>query len=288
MKNVYGRLKKYISQYINKNSNSWDDVEVYFIISTGRTATKFLATYLQENYSTKVLAMHEPTPDLLNTGIKFLRKEITKDGLLNHIKLNRSLQCKEVNKSNPHKIYIESNNNVLTSLNELKNVFPKVKFIHVTRDPLTYVGSSLNKINKGKAEYTMYSETDNRPRITAKDYNGDAYSGAWDAFSQFQKVTWYWNKTNRMILDYKSTNSNITTIKYEDIFFDQNNIGLYKMLDFLGLKKEDSLDKFAINSRVNVSLGKKDLNYDNWSEEEQQFFKNVVSNTAKELNYTLE
>lgn len=285
--NYIQRLKKYLEQIIYKNRYNWDDVEVYFIIGTGRTATNFFAKFIQENYGNKVLAVHEPMPDLSNYGISKLRGEISQKDFLNYIRFNRALQCKNIHNANGNKIYIESNNNVTISIEEIRMVFPKVKFVHITRNPQTYIGSSLNKINKGKTQYTLYGATDYRPRITAKDFENDTYSKSWDHFTQFNKLCWYWNKINEIYLDYDKSNNDIITVKYEDIFFDENNAGLFKVLNFMGLDTNRSFDKFPINSKVNVSTGQQNFDYTNWSEEEKIFFKETVSKTAQKLNYKL-
>lgn len=283
--NLLQRIYKKIAQPYYNNKYDWSGVEVFFIVSTGRTATQFLAQYLQENYKEKVIALHEPVPDLLNTGIDFLRKKMTKDQLISHIKLNRSLQCKDAKSGAPNKIYIESNNNVTVSMNELKEVFPSIKFIHVIRDPRTYIGSSINKINKGQKDaYTMYSDTDNRPRITPKDF-GDTSILDWQNLNQFKKVSWYWTKMNNLILDYSKKNDNIITVKYEDIFLDNEHKGLHQILDFIGLSSNTTNHKFPISKKMNASSGTKNLGLTNWTEEQKAFYKEHVSDTATVFNY---
>lgn len=285
MSNYINRISKYIGQLLYKNKYTWEDVEVYFIISTGRTATKFFAKFIQENYDNKVLAVHEPMPDLLNYGIKNLRNEITQDTFIDYINFNRALQCKNVNNSDNNKIYIESNNNVTISIEEIIKVFPKVKFVHITRNPQTYIGSSLNKINKGRKEYTLYSDSDYRPRITAKDFKDDMQGSDWDNFTQFKKLCWYWNKINTITLKYKSQHKNIITVKYEDVFYDDANKGLYRILDFMGLETNRSFDKFPVKSKVNVSSGTQNFDYSTWSKEEKLFFEDTVKETALALDY---
>jgi len=284
--NFIQRLYKKIVKPIYHKKYDWNDKEVFFIVSTGRTATQFLAKYLQANYSEEVIALHEPVPDLLNTGIDKLRGTLSTLQLVNHIKLNRSLQCRAIEKSTPAKIYIESNNNVTVSMYELKKVFPKIKFIHVIRDPRTYIGSSINKINKSNSlDYTMYSPTDNRPRITPMDYNENITQKDWIGFSQFKKVAWYWAKMNNLILDYSSNNNNIITVKYEDIFLSDDHKGLNHILDFIGLSKDTSNHKFPLTKKMNEASGTKDVGINQWTEEQKEFYRDYLSKTALKFNY---
>lgn len=279
------RLNKKIKELIYLNKYDFKDIDTYFIVSTGRTATNFLAHYLNENFI-NTLAVHEPVPDLLVTSIKHLRKEIETKKAINFVQKSRVLFAKNIYKNKQLNKYIESNNNIVPFLPIINNVFPNAKFIHITRDPKTYVVSSLNKMNKSKNSkgYTMYGINDKRPRITTKDFN-ESWDKEWSEFSQFEKSCWFWKKYNELILE--NSNKNTLLLKYEDIFNVENteDSKINDILDYIGLSIKDNLDKLKLNTKLNKSTVNNLDSYENWSDENKLFFHNMTDDIAKKLAY---
>lgn len=69
-------LKRALTTVGLGRSYSWDDVRVAFIVSTGRTATHFLAHLLDEALD-NTLAVHEPGPQVYDLGVRLIRGELS-------------------------------------------------------------------------------------------------------------------------------------------------------------------------------------------------------------------
>ena len=64
------------------------DSKVFFIVSTGRTGTKFFEDFLSQNFN-EVYAVHEPRPDFFDIGISKIRKNTSKEEIVSYIKNKR-------------------------------------------------------------------------------------------------------------------------------------------------------------------------------------------------------
>jgi len=54
----------------------WNNINKYFIISTGRTGTKFLAKFFNEIGNS--IAVHEPNPEFLKLAINYAKNQVSK------------------------------------------------------------------------------------------------------------------------------------------------------------------------------------------------------------------
>lgn len=210
----------------------WKDLEVIFIVSTGRTGTEFLANFFNENFK-QTIAYHEPAPDLFDLGVDSVRKKKSERKIFNCLKRARFPLIRSLGKNT---IYVESNNNLVLLLPTLIKAFPKAKFVHVIRNPKSYVRSAYSK-SHGKAKYTLFGESDPRKRLTAKDDINDPFYSQWDHFSQFQKVCWHWHKYNLMIERALANHKGKIQVDYEKLFYDSTKETLLHLVKFLDLDK---------------------------------------------------
>ena len=153
-----------------------------FVLSTGRVGT--LALSKLAGLSPKVIAVHEPPPDLLhvardaydagNFGAD-LSKEILR------LRRNAVWQAAAA-----RKIYLETNNKLTYLAGGLDKAFPDCKFIHLFKSPWSLVRSGM--------ERGWYASTTNP--IT------DRRIPAPEGLPPEEKIAWLWAKINGDILEF--------------------------------------------------------------------------------------
>jgi len=253
----------------------WEELNVVFIVSTGRTGTEFLANFFNKHFK-QTIAYHEPAPDLFDLGVESIRKNFTEKETANRIKQARAPLLKPLNKND---IYVESNNNLVLLLPTVIKLFPKAKFVHVIRDSKTYLRSAYSKTH-GKGNYTLFGENDPRKRLTAKDDIHDPFHLKWDSFSQFQKICWHWFKYNLLIERALANHPKKIVINYEQLFEHPTGETIQNLINFLELdtRLDAGIDK-AVNSfsvKMNQSHRYKLGAFEEWSEMYKDEFYSVL------------
>jgi hypothetical protein len=263
---------------------NWEGAKLYFIVSTGRTGTNFLANFFAENFS-NVYSVHEPYPDLFNIGMGKFRGQNGLFTTQKKIKIARYKQHKKLNKKE-NEIYLESNPNLAFILPELRQIFPHAKVIYVTRDIKTYLVSAYNKSPDNSNENFFYGENDHRNRITPDDLGDIHYSKVWDNWDRFQRIAWFWTKCNEKIIrDLHQTD--YLKVKFEDLFQGDKSVNKFKeVINYLGLNsyfKKSLTDKMLATKR-NKNSKKLITSYSDIPENIQREIKKI----SQEIRYKLE
>jgi len=260
--------------------------EPVFIISTGRTGTMFFESFFEDDQ--KIDAYHEPFPDLFDLMIAKFRSNLDEKHVRKQIVGNRFTRIFSAWKK--RKIYLESNPNLLFLVSDLKGVFPKARFIFLTRDPKTYLTSAYSKSPNNTDTMFFYGENDHRKRITAKDFTTDIYKKEWDSFSRFEKIAWYWDKGNREIISQtKRLEKSCIMIKFEDFFIKKDNIEISRFLDFIGIKSDNKTFHEVLLKRLdakkNPSRKRLINNFEKWPDDMKRIFEKHTKNTREKLGY---
>lgn len=176
-----------------------------FVLSTGRNGTLLLTNLLSK--SKKAVVFHEPEPEL-SMASKLAYENHTRNsefvkGMFEGSRYEYLRTAFLLNKS-----YIETNNRITFFANEIAMLYPKAKFIHLVRNPTSFIKSGMGRDwYSGK---NLYDEA----RIVSTD------DKLWNTLNQYEKIAWLWNETNSFIEEFKnSVDSNrVLTIKAEDMF----------------------------------------------------------------------
>ncbi|WP_158021879.1 sulfotransferase domain-containing protein [Flammeovirga pacifica] len=262
-----------IQQQIKSKLSNWSGIEVYLILSTGRTGTEFFAHFFNDILN-NAIALHEPNPDAFDLGVALKRNLVDDKKALNIFKSDRYsiLQTLKKEKKN---IYIESNNNLVLLIPILKKVFPNMKIIHIERKAEDYVRSAISK--EHGFGYTFHGEKDPRARLTAKDFDKDPFNLKWDKFTQFEKVTWHWKKYNSLIENTNWDDSKYIKLSFEKIFFEEHQ-DLKRLFKFMNLPDNiflESLNK--LNNKKNHS-SKYIINVaSSWSNQDKINFETIIN-----------
>ncbi|MFW5808332.1 MAG: sulfotransferase [Spirochaetota bacterium] len=232
----------------------WEGISPVFIISTGRSGTSFFASLFSEFSGT--YAVHEPDPTFLHMCITHASDLQPVEKTARYMLYNRSALCRDAKRSGANR-YIESNNRLFSLVKPLRFAFPDSRIIHIIRDGRDYVSSGMNR--------NWYTADDTDHRLSAVSFPDDPCHDTWDSMSRFQKICWRWQKKDGFIHDALRDDPKSITVKFEDIFNSIGNSGLYRIIDFIGLTREEAepIIKRQIETRINSN---KTESFPRWSE----------------------
>ncbi|HMB01014.1 MAG TPA: sulfotransferase [Spirochaetota bacterium] len=223
--NLYTLQRELMRLRLLPRTDNWQDIKSVFVISTGRTGTKFLARFF--NCFNKVYAVHEPRPDFLKTAVKTAVNPVAPDKLAAHISYFRSALLRDVRRRQKN-IYLECNNRLFSLIPSIRKIFPHSKIIHIIRDGRDYVRSGMAR--------KWYTAADRDPRLKAACFPDDPYCRLWDTMSKFEKICWRWQKKDSFIYNSLRDISDAILVKFEDIFT-KPYTGLYRICRFIGLEE---------------------------------------------------
>lgn len=221
-----------------------------FILSTGRTGTKFLAKFFDNHPD--VTAFHEPKPSRIIRMWSVARLE----GCVSRRSISRVLYAKrkklmsQVNSP----IYVESNPYLLGAVDCLGETFDKPIIVNIVRDPRSYIKSSLNHGNtKGLKKFLNSHFPFWYPRTSR-------ILSSKKSKSLIMRNAEYWKIVNHWLEKSCGNQENYHLFKFEEIF-DKNSGELEKLAKIIGL---DST--FVKNSKIKSINQSKDKAISSWEE----------------------
>ena len=255
-----------------------------FILSTGRSGTKFLSALF--NASKAINAFHEPIPALEYFPNKIYQGNIKLHSLKNIVDATRMEIILDTFIRN--NIYVESNHCLTFFCRAISEVFTNAKFIHIIRHPGNFIVSAARK---GWYVNDTIWETG---RIKMKN------TEQWGGLSQLEKLGWYWHQSNDFIEKFKmgiDDHSRIATYRIEDLF--SNAEMASKILEFIGATdvKRAKIQKIQ-RKKINKLIITKDdpeniyknitiKSFNKWEEQDKQRIKLFVDELAKKYQYQL-
>lgn len=256
------KLQKKISDYAKNNSvvelysKVHNDYSPVFVLSTGRSGTAFLTNMLEADKSLKVF--HEPDP-VFSYHTKFAFENYKKNPDVVKAMFDTARYELIRNTFIEKKRYVETNNRISFFAFQLAELFPKAKFIHLVRNPSSFIKSGL-----ARDWYSNHSIFD-EGRIS-KGGND------WNSKSPIEKIGWLWNETNSFIEEFKKQQEGVHFVKAEDLFSSAEE--QIKIFEFLELKKPSNSE---LQKRTSKKVNKgKDISIDNK-------IKNEISEMSKQL-----
>jgi len=266
---------------------SWEGVKVVFIISTGRTGTRFLARFFR-SFSPAIDSRHEPDPDFLKLGVGYARDKVSLEDAVTVIRERRLWIADSMRKNNKN-IYIESNNRYFSLIPILWGIFPQAKIIHIVRDGRDVVRSTMNRDFYTPRDGIYFRK---KLRLQATDFLKDPYCDKWSSMTQFEKCCWHWVRKDGFINQAIKGDSRAITVKFRDIFNKESNYqGLWEIVNFMGIgidkdifKKQCSL---AMDKKINVSKREEFPSWQKWSQEQREQFMNIAGEYMKLYGYDM-
>lgn len=265
-------------------------VNAIFVVSTGRTGTLFLETLFNEIIPNS-FSVHEPEPDLFDLGMAKLRSGKSSEEIVQYIVSKRLELLKSFHPNEKVETYIECNPFMSIILDEVKMAFPKSKFIILTRDAKTYVKSALNKSPNDDDKMFMYGDDDHRNRMSALDYKNDKSYSKWNRFGRIEKILWYWNKCNLILLNFLDRHKkNAIHVSFERLFNvdDKTKTSeLNKILNFINVEPSEAklarIMSLFENKKNNTNAVFFD-GYEEWSEKDKRNFEYLTKEATTGIN----
>ncbi len=280
LKNAVKGLKAWLNRrYV------FQDFPVRFIVSTGRTGTKFFEKFFNKNFS-RIEARHEPFPDLHRLSVSKFRDRMDLQQSSRQFILERAEILANV-KQKDNEVYIESSLYLASLIPEIEDIFGDYKILHVVRDPRTFVVSAYNKRAMEKGSYLFHGDDDVRRRLNSNDFPEDPYFGKWEKMSRFERICWHWVKFNSLISSSIRNHEHYKMMKFEGIFYDDKNKSLGDVSKFFEIDKYQMSDQFddSISQKVNINSDKLIDEYSGWSKEMKDHFEKIIYPDAKKYGY---
>jgi len=163
-------------------------------------------------------------------------------------------------------IYIDSNNHLYALLPLKLDLYPKLRIIHIVRDPRDYVRSHINwarhRFKSFIANYLIPFWQPNAflmHKMTIKE---------WWQLSRFERYCWVWDFKNRFIGEIEKTNYPYLRICFEDFFNNADPLeALNRLLIFLDLEKINDIDiRNRFTRTINPGIKKSFPHWTDWSQ----------------------
>jgi len=210
------KFKKTINLYLLSG------VDVILVTSTGRTGTNFFE-HFYKTIDPNAFVFHEPSPDLFNLSVQKIRNKKSSQDLQNYIISHRAELIRStgilIKRLLGRSItLIEANPFIYPLISEYAPLFKSFRMIYISRSPDTYLLSAYRKDSKSDGINNFYGDTDHRKRLTAVDF-GEVTQEAWDDLSRIERIAWYWNKCNSILIETKNSYcESAIHIRFEDLF----------------------------------------------------------------------
>ncbi|MBD3305446.1 glycosyltransferase, partial [candidate division KSB3 bacterium] len=189
-----------------------------FVLTTGRSGSKFLALLL--NQSPQICAYHEPRPTLQYFPHEVYHQQDQREKLTAMFNAARLELLLETYISG--KIFVEANQSLTFFAPVISEVLPQAKFIHLTRHPGDFVRSA---VRKGWYQKDSIWES-GRVRM--------ANDQTWNSLDQIAQLCWLWHNTHQFIEAAKQHLSpdRALTIGMEDLVTEVSQV--HALFEFIG------------------------------------------------------
>lgn len=237
---------------ILKNKHLTSTITPIFFLSTGRTATQWLAWALNVCYNS-VLAVHEPPPMIKPIGLLYHAKKLKFNDAVRACRKARlaNVRCARILYKKSY--YIECNHNLFSLAEPLRKAFPGCKIVGLVRDFRTFIPSMANR---GYSEGVSWLKSDDPKIDTGK-----------------KQLAWYWKEKISSFIDKTDHNINISTLLgYTE--FEWNHL----FVSILGFKNKIDKKTFDYIRSVNINSAKRGAmpNWEKWSDQDKQDVIDVI------------
>jgi len=269
-----------MNSYNNVDNINWEkDYEKFFqeyapcfVLSTGRCGTALLTKILKLH---KKISVYHSDYLIPNPLLKFYQNKAYKEedqGILSNI-LEASRAELIYRSYRTGQNYIETNPRITFFAHAAIELFPNAKFIHLVRDPKSFVISGLRR------GWYLKNNMETIGLIKGKERD-------WDDKNSIEKIGWLWNETQKYIEEFKTKYpSNTLTVKSEDLF--ERIEESKKIFEFINLTSPKNRKLQKITSKpVNKQLTGSYIKYEDWSESERESLRKEASLYLK-YNYIL-
>lgn len=186
------------------------DIECIFVLSPGRSGTKWLTSIIADN--TPFLCHHAPKPCLASSGFMFHQGIVSNNAIRLAFYSSREPYLLAAAKSGL--TYFDADCKNLPFCLEIAQLLPNSKFIHLVRHPYSFVRSGYSRGYYHSLSPELWGHLE--PASNAQIL--------WERMNHFEKIAWFWNEANQISEKLKNSLSprRTITIVSENMFRDLN------------------------------------------------------------------
>jgi len=262
----------------------YNEYSPVFVLSTGRSGSKFLHTIMSQ--CDDIQSSHEAFPTLQyfsNFAFHNQEKQEVLRAMFNASRMELILDA-----YNNNKLFFESNQCHVFFAYAIADLFKKAKFIHLIRHPGDFICSAIKK--GWHLNDTIWES--GRVKMLDEDQ--------WQKQDQVQKLAWSWQITNDFIRCFfdSQDHERILTVKLEDLTSQKESVS--KVMTFIG-SKNIIKDEFIIQLQgnkvnelfihpfepVNMRKVKDYPAFATWSQEEKGRISKYLDNLSLYYDYEI-
>lgn len=292
----------------------FDDKHFVFIISGGRTGTKYFGDVLS-SLIPDAFSVHEPDvlTDFKLKSVQQIKlfglyqlvfgKLIGKTGIRNLSQnyLSGKIDIDELNtavskhrrryyESIAEDLIIESYSGWYGVIPAIRQLFKYYKIVVIVRDPRDWVTSNMNW-------GTMYGKRDwvdrlGLGRLEPRLVNDSDFISQWPRFNRFQKLCWSWKTIYEIILQNIRHDPNAYIMKFEDVFHSRYKYEhLQRLLDHITAFSDRhffyQILEGILDQRKNINISSEFSTWIHWRDEMKDHLDRICWDLAAQFGYCL-
>lgn len=240
--------------------------KLFFIVSIGRSGTTFLANLLQlpQNYA----VYHEILADR-NALVRAYWSEVE---AADYLRTYRNKVIAARIQESGCQVYGEVNSYLRHHISALKNLW-QPQLLHLVRNGQDVVRSAMNR--------NIYTAKDKHHSGKITPRAGDPWAAEWHNMHRFERVCWYWARTNDEIASH-----NLPIARFEDVVSSYASFAA-QVLDVLGLDLPRELWEAEVNKPLNPSQHKDFPAWPHWSDQQKAQFVAICGPTMARFGYEI-
>lgn len=245
-----------------------------FILSTGRTGTKFLADLLSQ--LDDVIALHEPKPSriLQAWSSAYAEGRVSDEYMRRVLVAKRKRLFRDMDAS----LYVESNHFIDGFVEHINELVQNPMIVHVVRDPRDFITSMINRGND-----TGWKLLVNK-YVPYWAYTAPGYKRT--TMTPIEREACHWLGMNRLLSEYGKLHDNYHLFAFEDLFRSEKS--LQDVFRTIGLDDDqiNQLDTSRAEKNPSRITGKKAMpSWHDWSDQECQTVQKICGPLMKEYGY---
>ena len=236
-----------------KKRKPFKELDVAWVLGTGRTGTSLLYHILYR-LSPELVCFQEPPPGPILNFYSKIRAEGLSNPRLDRFILNHLRRSREkLFRKKPAGKYIEINPFLFGLTDLLQELFGKLRVVHMTRHPLTFISSAMNFTPPHAGGPFIHTPL---WKLNAARALGFPQT-EWQKLSEAEKWAWRWFFMNQKIISLREAGgSDYFLLKYEDLTSeneDRRRQPLKSLFHFLNLNWNGTLDAGVFQKKINAS-----------------------------------
>lgn len=240
------------------------NVKAVFLITPGRSGTKSLVKWCAKH--TEMLCYHAPKPWLATIGYLYHQKLISSDAARYAFYVSREKYLKQAFEYN--KVLLDGDCKNLPLLMDISALMPNSSFIHLVRDPESFVKSGISRGYYKEVPSQIWGHLEER-----------VDTGTINFERQVEKIAWFWNEANKIAESVKAEvgSNRVVTIVSNQMF--RRSMIIAEALDVLGLQRE-----IRLSSNVKLEKSNSQRKLLRFSVKELDIISSIVNATCDTRN----